>query len=308
MFLNNYSEIASTTKLEINEFKKGIYKTCRFCGQSNNKVRFNNRPHIIPELLGKNNYLSNDECDSCNEMFGEAEYHLALFVQPYLTICGIKTKKKIPKFESRKDDRNNLTKIYRTHEGLHADFGRNLTDFSRNIDSVSIELRKKPYIPLLVYKAFVKVGISLMPIGEVENCFDTIEWLKGVDNDVIYSTEVIRTRINKMYSKPFASIYKAKNIHEEGKEYPEYVLLIGTANLLFQIFLPFGRNNILYHKKGSQLIFDIFPASILNGDYTKIDKDKVKFDFNFTRYDLSSSEKIVEDDNLILLTDAIQKH
>jgi hypothetical protein len=302
MFLDNYYEIVNSTKLNPNGFSNKIDKKCRFCGRSNDEVSFNNKPHIIPELLGRNGYVSNDECDVCNCSFGEFEHHLGLFVQPYLTFCGIKTKKRVPGFRSRKDDKTNFTRIHKDSDVIRADFGKNLTDFNmdKEIGRLFINLRKQPYIPLSVYKALLKIGLSLMPEKEIENCSEIIKWLKGETKVITCFPELIRTRLTKKFTKPFVSLYKARNIHLNGKEYPEYVLLIGTANLVFQIYLPLTKNNFRYHKKESKLVLEYFPASVWNGDYTKIDNNKVKLDYSFKRYDLSISDEVFEDDTIRL--------
>jgi hypothetical protein len=111
-----------------------------------------------------------------------------------------------------------------------------------------------------------------------------------------------------MYKEPSVTIHKAKQIHYAGNEYPEYTVLIGTANLILQFFLPLSLKNKKEHITKSHLKFEIFPASILDRQFEPIEEGKVKFNFNFTTYDLTSMEKITEDEKICLTGNKTPKY
>ena len=52
-FLDKFEKISSTDNFE-KKFVRGIDKTCKFCSKTSNETTFNNVPHVIPELFGKN--------------------------------------------------------------------------------------------------------------------------------------------------------------------------------------------------------------------------------------------------------------
>ncbi len=309
MFHHIYDKILTSEDLPHNHFHSDTEKVCRFCGKTYPDVTFNNRPHIIPELLGRNDFVSDFECDKCNKILSNFENNLSTFIQPYLTICGLKTKKKIPTFESRKDELEELITIKRNENRVEFNFGRNLKDFqySDNGQSLSVNLRKKPYIPFLVYKSLVKIALSILPEREIENCVEIFNWLKN-DTEILCFSYLIKTRLNsKMYKEPYVSIHKAKHVHKNGNEYPEYTVLIGTANLVLQFFLPMTLEHKKKHVANSSLKFEVFPASIIDEKFEKTESGKVKFDYRFTKYDLSSMDKLTEDEKITLTGNKIPK-
>jgi len=101
-FFSVYRKINATEDYR-NFFQKDIKKTCKFCTLNSDEVSFKNIPHIIPELLGKNNFTSNEECDNCNATFGGYETDFSNYISPFQTLTGLKTKKKIPNFQEDKE-------------------------------------------------------------------------------------------------------------------------------------------------------------------------------------------------------------
>lgn len=64
-------------------------RICRFCGKNEDDIAFKKVAHACPELLGQNNLVIYDECDSCNEKFSKYESHLSKFFLPYLSVVPI---------------------------------------------------------------------------------------------------------------------------------------------------------------------------------------------------------------------------
>ena len=92
-FIDKYEQISSTNDFK-GKFNNTFDKVCKFCLKTSKEATFKNIPHVIPELLGRNNYTSNDECDNCNKLFGTYESDLANYISPYQTLIGQKTKTK----------------------------------------------------------------------------------------------------------------------------------------------------------------------------------------------------------------------
>ncbi|WP_072011017.1 HNH endonuclease [Aureispira sp. CCB-QB1] len=71
---------------------------CRFCGIEESVVSFSIGAHVLPKLLGENNFTSNFECDDCNSKFSKYESHLTTLFLSSLSIMHIRKKRKVPIF------------------------------------------------------------------------------------------------------------------------------------------------------------------------------------------------------------------
>lgn len=56
--------------------------------------------------------------------------------------------------------------------------------FTVDIDlkQITLRLKRDPYRPIGVLKAFVKMGLSLVPESEIHNFSECIEWLRETDD------------------------------------------------------------------------------------------------------------------------------
>jgi len=68
---------------------------CRFCGGKpgdsidGDTVTFKKDAHVIPQLLGNSNLVSDFECDICNEYFSLYESSLGEYTSPIRALLGI---------------------------------------------------------------------------------------------------------------------------------------------------------------------------------------------------------------------------
>src|SRR5690554_6638537 len=83
---------ADTNKVYFGEHNE---RKCALCGYGKDKVTFKKKSHLLPEALGNKKYFSNEECDACNERFGE-EYEdpLAVMLNFQRTFLGVRGKPK----------------------------------------------------------------------------------------------------------------------------------------------------------------------------------------------------------------------
>lgn len=73
----------------------GQERICALCDRKKPEVTFNSESHTLPAGLGNNKYFSNEECDSCNDMYSEEmEGALASMLGFYRTIKGVRGRKK----------------------------------------------------------------------------------------------------------------------------------------------------------------------------------------------------------------------
>ncbi len=301
-FLDKYEQISSTDDFK-GVFDSSLEKVCKFCSKTSKENTFLNIPHVIPELLGRNNYTSNDECDNCNELFGSFETDLANYISPYQTIIGQRTKKKIPTFQSRRKGNDQSTTIKYSNDVANFNFGNNRSDFKYDYENkeLTVSLRKKKFVPINVYKSLVKIGLSLCPKKELENYKNTIDWLSKNDTkDVIYDIPLTlyRTRfINKYYEKPFATLYRRKIESTHNTYEPRLSLVVHSGVLCFQLFIPFSNETTNISSIEYQLINEIYPAFLLDIDFKGKEKIQVKKDqLPIIKFDMNYSKQVEENE------------
>lgn len=304
-FLDKFEKIRSMDDFE-KEFVRGIDKTCKFCSKTSNETAFNNVPHVIPELFGKNNFTSNDECDSCNTLFGRFETDLANYISPFQTLVGQKTKSKIPLFQSRKSENQRSTMIKNINGNPHFDFGNNLSDFEYDYQNnqLNVTLKKKKFVPINVYKGLVKVGLTLCPREELEKYNKAIDWLSQKEDDldnIIFDIPLLllRTRFSKKYyPKPSAILYKRKQSISGNIYRPNLCLVVYSGILVFQIFIPFCDETENINPKEYKYEYDLFPAFVFDVDFPK-DQEKIELnmsDISIVEYDMNWHEQVEEDE------------
>ena len=101
--LRNYdvSTFNALTKNRIGEYDKSK-RICRYCNKSVPKVTFRKVAHTISEALGNKKIITNDECDSCNEIFGTGiEDDFIVYLDVLRVINGVKGKNGIPKVKGK---------------------------------------------------------------------------------------------------------------------------------------------------------------------------------------------------------------
>ena len=232
----NYNCLTFTMPLEksyIDTKQPGI---CRFCGRDESQVTFKNIAHAIPEFFGNKTLLTACECDECNKKFGIGggiEDNLAKLLSIYRTAGFVKGKNGLPSFKNKKGD-------------LRIDPQENLINLDCNKDYINIDKLNKyftittetpKFIPLLAYKAFLKIALSIMPDEE-------LVWFKSlinfVNTDELKATalcHVMQTTTSGY--KPYSTIQNLLFIRKNDKimqPYMYYVLMFG--NLLYQVVVP----------------------------------------------------------------------
>jgi len=292
-FWEKYELINSTNTIAPATKKVNI---CRYCGKNENETTFNQKTHLLPELLGENNLLSPDECDNCNKLFCDYESHLSIFLRPYTTLMGIKGKKKVPTFQSRSVERNESTRTILKHvEGRQKQLIiQNIEDYRINKEEKKFEItfRQPPFIPLKIYKALLKIGLSLLPVQYDNYNAHCFEWLVNKREAIPFFNYAFMTTLQRKYfKKAVAELYRAKKFVNKNSELPEHTLILSFANINIQIFLPFTDELMSIHNGKRNLDLNLFPAFIF--DSTKEKKATIKY------YDLSVNEPILNDNKIV---------
>jgi hypothetical protein len=155
-------------------------RQCRFCGKTSSETSFRNVAHAIPESLGNKRLISLEECDECNTYFSkELDDSLAKYLQPYRTLFFIKGKKGPPSYKT--DDK---TARIDPVDGRLRISGEEEKVFSKGQNGdLEMFLHRQPYRPLSVFKAFVKIALSILPSEEdIETLTPVKRWIRTPDS------------------------------------------------------------------------------------------------------------------------------
>jgi len=293
-FFDFYDLHTTSDDLSANYSKSQNNRKCRFCDKTPLDVSFNNKPHIIPELFGRNNITSNFECDECNKLFQNYETDTATMIQHYLALLRIKTKRGVPNFQSKKEQGNYATTIA---DG-QINFGSNIEDYQFNDEekTLTINFRTKRFCPFFVYKVFLKMGICLLSEDEIkenEHYFDFLNSEEPITNGLQVWTTYRYMLKTKYHLVPNINLYRAKKTIIKNDAFPEYILLINFSNIVFQFFLPLSKKNVTEYKSDLALRLHMYPSFVLD-DITRLKQIEVH------NMDLSEKNKVSITDKVVL--------
>jgi len=233
---------------------------CRYCGKDSSEVKFKKIAHAIPELLGNKFLFSNDECDECNSYFDRhLENDLANFFGISRTTSQILGKKGVPKTKSSGGDRveviNGDIMIIQSAE----------SDSYKHLDEQTVRISSSPtpYVPINVYKCFVKIALSALPEYALRGFSECIHWVRHNHEPAKFDARLLKMYVTMVPGKnPFRHIWLIifKRTGDK-KEYPYMTCMIAFSNYMFQFVIPFNKKDKYLNLEKIQL--PIFP--MING-------------------------------------------
>ncbi|MGU7776373.1 HNH endonuclease [Burkholderia sp. MR1-5-21] len=156
------------------ELGAGEPQVCRYCGKTSADVTFSNVSHAFPEQIGNKKLVDLRECDVCNTHFATtADDHFAKWTLANRAVGRIKGKKKVPSYESngfRIDHKQGDLNI-RVRDG---DPRVKLDPEGKHLQMV---FQRQPYVPMGVFKCFVKMALAVLPEPEASECQHLKGWL-----------------------------------------------------------------------------------------------------------------------------------
>lgn len=181
-----------------------VNKRCRFCGKGEKEVSFKKVAHAFPEFIGNSSLASNYECDICNQYFGNTiENDYGNFFSLYHSIMQIAGKRGVPECKFR------IPCPKRTDECADHCFKLSFVDnkpciavckevdsqyVDRSDNSVTISKPVGKCCPIAVFKALVKMAITVMPAEELSLFANTIEWVRNPEHSNLYSSKKLLVR------------------------------------------------------------------------------------------------------------------
>lgn len=211
---------------------------CRFCGRSSPEVTFRKKAHAISELLGNKEFVSKNECDTCNEYFGMLfEDNLSKYLGITRSLSQIHSKKGVPSYKSEDDK----SRVDFTNKGIVIQEveGSNFIEMRGN--GILIHSVRQSYSPLLVYKSFVKMALSVLPYGYLFYFWSTIEWLQeNSDLNSNYAMENYEWMIERFVpeSRPLSLTVHGFIRNTDIIDVPFYQFVLEFGNYIYQIAVP----------------------------------------------------------------------
>ena len=276
--------------LKMSGLKEKKTRQCRFCYKKYPIVGFSKDAHVISEFLGNKYLVSDFECDSCNPLFGRFENDLANFLGITRILQAIKGKK-LPKFKSADKNLQAESEIYPSAEArikITRFDGENETFlFDKVNQQTVIKYTKHPYIPLNVFKAVLKMALSIL---DEEDLFDykiAFEYLTTKKYDNAISGFALlwahMMPLSFQYASPAVFLYEKTN---SASKLFTHTFVLTALNFNFQIALPFNRKDASFYEIPGGIEFYICPP--LFGRPTE---DSIR-PLNSYRYNLNSTEKV----------------
>jgi hypothetical protein len=212
-------------------------RVCRFCGQTTPAVTFNKEAHVAPQLLANRSLLSLYECDACNQKFGAGiEYDLGNWTKPHRTVLRVPGQNGVPAIKGRGPD---PWRIEGSTTALAVKARRDAVPYVVDEEKrlIIMELPRDSYTPAGVMKAFVRIGLTLMPEEELVNFPKLMAWIMNPDHaaaDIgtwswIYETTFPGPMPN---DRVLAGLYRREN---EVGPYPYMFLMLAYANHAYQV-------------------------------------------------------------------------
>ncbi|WP_082805221.1 HNH endonuclease [Pseudomonas sp. BMS12] len=215
-------------------------RKCRFCGKQPQEVTFKKVAHAIPELLGNKSIVSSYECDTCNEGFGKGiENDLGNWSKPMRTLIRIRGKSGVPTL--KKGGKAPGWRIEYDQSRLNVTANENdpIFEVDEENKTVTFKLRRDSYTPVAVLKAFMKIGVTLLPGDEIPNFIGLMAWIRDTDHSKAYLNKC--PVIYAFQPGPMPNDFIAALVLRRKKTvtgYPYAFLVLGYGNEVFQVPLP----------------------------------------------------------------------
>jgi hypothetical protein len=214
-------------------------QTCRFCKRSFPQVTFKLDAHAIPEALGNRGMLSRYECDACNKLFGSTiENDLGHWSKPMRALMRVRGKRGIPTLKSERDGWR-----IECDDGSQMNISHNRIDNVFEVDEVRKRLRfnlkREPFVPIQVLKAFVKIGLTLLPDDEIHAFEQALTWIRNPPhpNELVVQMPVLRTMVPGPTNGRMTTACVVRRSNSS-RDLPYAFLVLAIANETFQVMLP----------------------------------------------------------------------
>lgn len=289
----NYVPLVSYHLCSENEImlSDSVAGRCRFCGKSKPDVSFNKVAHAIPHFIGNRILKSTYECDDCNGMFSVMESNFAQYMGLYHTFAHVCRGggAKVPKFRINSSEKS-MIKVGDDNIDVLCYEGEGLVPEIYEKDNKLTITAHRSYVPLNVYKVFIKMALAIMPEVELPCLSTTLKWLHN-DVEIAAKNLILTERYYMSEMNPFVFIscmlFKRKDLCT--KAVPTYIFGLAYYNFFFQTYIPFCDTD--KQLRGIEMTMPYIPTPLDDNGLTPL----------IHNHDLSSPEKICNEEVKIIL-------
>ena len=265
-FNDIYSCIVEYENLEEKNLKK-IYiderpdgkKICRFCCKEEPEVTFKKVAHGISENIGNKRLILNEECDSCNSLFGETfEDSFGKYILPFKIVSQkfgksnkLKHKTEEGSFVEVRKSSSPLPELSESLRGLIMDTRDNkVLTMDESEKGFSLKIKRQNYNSFYVYKALEKMAFSIMRMEDRIRCVKSVVSLSVFVDDKVPVSEkeaILKNSLNIGFLEfipginPFNTIgcklFKKKTDYQN-RNYVDYFFEVYFGNFSLQIPIP----------------------------------------------------------------------
>lgn len=272
-------------------------RQCRYCGATA-KSAFRKTAHTLPEALGNKSLISLDECDECNEKFGRLlDEHFARFLGLHRTVHQISGKKGVPAY-GVPGRRPKLRRVGTNQFAGEAHVEDDFIEIDERSRKGKIKGYKQPYIRRSVFKCLTKIALAILPVNELENFETTLAWTAqdypNCENP-FQRFHCFTSRMDMMRDGMDLLLLRRRDLEAR---HPYVSFYLCFANLTFQIFLPFCKND--HHLVGETIQIQRFPnraERITNVRYGLLDlssPEMVRDEIDYAEFEIGEPGVIVE--------------
>ena len=188
-------------------------------------------------------------------MFGQGiENDLGNWSKPMRTFARIRGKSGVPTLKKGGDAPG-----WRIE---HCNTGFNITSYEDDplfeIDEankkITFKLKRDAYTPVAVLKAFMKIGLTLLPDEEIENFPHLMAWVRETDHNRAFAHQcriIYSFQPGPMPNDLIAAFILRRRPHVTG--YPYAYLVLGYGNEVFQVQLPSQKHDAAMNGQSVQI-------------------------------------------------------
>jgi hypothetical protein len=190
------------------------------------------------ESIGNRRLFSDDECDSCNKFFGNGiENDFGRWSLPYRVMSCVKGKKGYPALS-----RDPYWRIQSSASGLeiHMREDWKIAHFESTQKAIRFDVLRESFIPIAVYKTFVRMALALMPSDELQKFQGVKEWIRNCDHTITLNnvcSKILFALIPGNAPPDTVSALLCRRT-TDNKNHPYMVFVLLFSNYAFQVFIP----------------------------------------------------------------------
>lgn len=231
-------------------------RVCRFCKKDASATTFRNLAHLVPALLGNKVLFSGFECDECNSIFSRYENELANFSGVWHTLSQVQGRGRISKFKDAKKGFHLVSQNNQLHLYIE-DLKKGGINFNPEKETLEISTFKPAFVPRDALKCLIKIAFGFLEEKSLSDYDKTRRWLIGEirDDDVPMHPYfyVPRARNTKRFNDPLIMLMRRRQL-EAPFAIPEHSLLLWYGVFIYQIYIPFHKNEDSEFAKGKLFI------------------------------------------------------